>query len=126
MDKVLIHTQNVLLSGALIRYFRERGALEPLRVIERLRIEDIKAQEPKIILLEVTRLSGFTFDERVNLTEHIRQYSNDIKITYMCDEYGDRDIPEKVINAKKQGIIDNFFYESVSGEYIAASVEAMI
>ena len=124
----VIHTQNTLLSGAISKYLRERGELLPQRVIGNSVDEPFlscKSVGAAVLLMEVTHVPPFTIEERRATIAKVKSACPDCKIALLCDENADPETAEKVADLKKIGVIDNFFYSSVSGEYLAAALEAM-
>jgi len=124
----VIHTQNTLLSGAISNYLRERGELIPQRVTENTGNEPFascQSVNAAVLLMEVTRLPPFTFEERKATIAQVKAACPNCRIALLCDENADWNTAEKVADLKKLGIIDNFFYSSVSGEYLAAALAAM-
>lgn len=128
MKVAVLQMQNNLLSGAIAEYLKERGELMPQRVTRRSGDEPLlscKSVNAAILLMEVTRVPPFTIEERKAAIAKIRAACPACRIALLCDENADRDTAEKVADLKKIGVIDNFFYSSVSGEYLAAALESM-
>ena len=124
----VISTQNGLLSGALIKYLGERGE----RLAQRILSSDpdepystCRSLNADILLMEVTRVPHYTLEERMNTIKRIRLDIPKCKIALLCDENADQELAEQVKDAKKNGVIDGFFYTSVSGEYLAAALDSM-
>lgn len=124
----VISTQNGLLSGALVKYLQERGETVPQRVLTPGPGEPLatcRAVGADILLMEVTRLSPYTFAERQETVTQVRSILPACKIALLCDENADRALAEQVKAAKKSGLIDGFFYTSVSGEYLADALDTL-
>jgi len=124
----VLHMQNNLLSGAIAKYLRERGELMPQRVIRNSGDEPLlscRSVSASVLLMEVTRIPPFTIGERRAVIAKVRAACPECRIALLCDENADRDTAEKVADLKKAGVIDNFFYSSVSGDYLAAALESM-
>ena len=49
----------------------------------------------------------------------------DCKIVLLCDENSAPDIARRVMLAKKEGLIDAFFYSSVTAKYLIAALSAL-
>jgi hypothetical protein len=47
------------------------------------------------------------------------------KIVLLCDENSAPDIAREVMIAKKDGLIDAFFYSSVTAKYLIAALSAL-
>ncbi|HZJ56932.1 MAG TPA: hypothetical protein VFD89_01690 [Clostridia bacterium] len=129
MKIVVISMINRLLSGAIIKYLRERGELMPIRVMDCSKKNEpyitCKSHEANILLMEVMKISPFTLEERLKTAAKMKKSLPHCKIVVLCDENADPDMAEKVKEAKKMGFIDSFFYSSVSGEYLAAMLDAL-
>ena len=124
----VISTQNGLLSGALIKYLNERGEIMAQRVLKAGSDEPYAtcfSLNADIVLMEVTRVPNYTLPERMGTIKKLRSDLPECKIALLCDENADRELAEKIKEAKKNGVIDGFFYSSVSGEYLAAALDSM-
>ncbi|MCI6006310.1 MAG: hypothetical protein SOY73_08545 [Blautia sp.] len=124
----VISTQNGLLSGALIKYLNERGEIMAQRILTSDPDEPFStcsSLDADILLMEVTRVPHYTLEERMKTIARIRSELPDCKIALLCDENADQELAEQIKDAKKNGVIDGFFYSSVSGEYLAAALDSM-
>ncbi|MDD7077464.1 MAG: hypothetical protein PUI42_04955 [Lachnospiraceae bacterium] len=124
----IISTQNGLLSGALMKYLEERGEIMPQRILSSDPDEPFKtclSLNADILLMEVTRVPLYTLAERMTTISEVRRKIPKCKIALLCDENADQELAEQVKDAKKNGLIDGFFYSSVSGEYLAAALDSM-
>lgn len=124
----VISTQNGLLSGALAMYLQERGDIIPQRVLKPgpgEPLDTCRAVGADILLMEVTRISPCTFAERSDTVAQVRAVLPNCKIALLCDENADHALAEQVKDAKKCGLIDGFFYTSVSGEYLADALDSL-
>ena len=70
-------------------------------------------------------IAKFTLNRRIETARKVRKALPKCKIALLCDENADPDIAEKVKDAKMMGLIDGFFYSSVTGEYISAALDAL-
>ncbi|MGN0354289.1 MAG: hypothetical protein ACI4EI_04360 [Muricoprocola sp.] len=124
----VISTQNGLLSGALVKYLNERGEIMAQRVLKTGPDEPYAtcfSFNADILLMEVTRVPNYTLPERMSTIKKIRSDLPKCKIALLCDENADHELAEEIKEAKKNGVIDGFFYSSVSGEYLAAALDSM-
>jgi hypothetical protein len=78
-----------------------------------------------IVLLEVAYNPGYTVDERMAAVKSIRSQNPDARILLLCDENSTPELARKVALAKKDGLIDDFLYSSVSESYLTAMLYAM-
>ena len=123
---VVLSTQNTLLSGSIIKYLQERGELLPQRVQDPEKVFDtVEALKAGVLLMEVTRLPQYSLEARLSVVHRLRERELPCKVALLCDENADRETAEKVKDAKKMGLIDCFFYSSVSGEYLAAVLDCL-
>ena len=128
MRIAVISMTNRLLSGAIVKYLQERSELMPMRINDETKgkIYDIcKAHDASVLLMEVTKLPPFTLSERLEAAAVIRRELGTCKIALLCDDKADPDTAERIKEAKKLGLIDNFFYNSVSGEYLSAALDTL-
>lgn len=128
MRIAVINTQNGLLSGAIIKYMQERGEMKTVRVFGDSAEEPLKTCKSilsDVLLMEVTRISPCTFEQRIETISQMRKALPDCKIALICDENADGELAERVKEVCKDGLIDLFFYSSVSGEYLAAMLDVL-
>lgn len=120
---------NRLLSGAIAKYLQERGELLPLKVNDYTKQNEpcatCNSHQADILLMETGPLPFFTLSRRLETAEQVRKNLPHCKIVLLCDEKANPDTAEKVKDAKKMGLIDGFFYSSVSGEYLAAMLDSL-
>lgn len=129
MRVIVISMQNGLLSGAIVKYLRERGEMMPELVTD-LKKEDepyasCKALSAAVLLMDVSKMPHSTLDRRLKVAHQVKEAVPDCKIALLCDDNADPDTAERVKNAKKLGLIDSFFHSSVTGEYLSAALDAL-
>lgn len=78
-----------------------------------------------IALLEVACNPGFTTDERLRQVRTLRSVNDHCRILLLCDENSTPELARKVAMAKKDGLIDDFVYSSVSERYLTAMLHAL-
>lgn len=126
MRYAVISTQNTLLSGAIVKYLRERGEMCPQRVLNPEKVLDtVQSLDADVLLMEVTRLPQFSLETRLEISRAIRQKGRKCKVALLCDDNADHELAEKVKESMKIGLIDMFFYSSVSGEYLSAMLDSL-
>lgn len=129
MRTIVISMQNNLLAGAIVKYLIERGELMPERIQNPNKKDEpylsCEALSADVLLMEISRLPNFTLNRRIETAKKVRQILPECKIALLCDENADPDIAEKAKDAKIMGLIDGFFYSSVTGEYISAALDAL-
>ena len=72
-------------------------------------------------------ICGRATDLKTRLAEAkaVRASTPNCKIVFLCDENSAPDLAREVMQAKKDGLIDNFFYSSVGSRYLVAALTAM-
>lgn len=61
----------------------------------------------------------------MRLCNEVKRQRPDCKILLLVDETDDRALAFRVLQAKKDGRIDNFIYASVSPTYLAAVLDTL-
>lgn len=75
--------------------------------------------------MEVTGYPPWRLEERLRLRNEVKRQRPDCKILLLVDENTDRALAFRVLQAKKDGRIDNFIYASVSPTYLAAVLDTL-
>lgn len=75
--------------------------------------------------MEVTGYPPWRLEERLRLRNEVKRQRPDCKILLLVDENADRALAFRVLQAKKDGRIDNFIYTSVSPTYLAAVLDTL-
>lgn len=55
----------------------------------------------------------------------VKAQNPDCKIVLVVDENAEKKLADKIRQAKKDGLIDNFIYDSVSSTYLSAVIDAL-
>ena len=61
----------------------------------------------------------------MKIRDEVKAYSPDCRIVLVVDENTEKKLADKVRLAKKDGLIDNFIYGSVSATYLSAVIDAL-
>lgn len=75
--------------------------------------------------MEVTGYPPWRLEERLRLRNEVKRQRPDCKILLLIDENANRALAFRVLQAKKDGRIDNFIYASVSPTYLAAVLDTL-
>lgn len=78
-----------------------------------------------VLFMDVTRFGNGSFENRMKTADTVKKSNPNVKICLICDNVSDEELSFKVANAKKMGLIDNFFYQSVPSDYIADVINTM-
>ena len=77
------------------------------------------------LIMEVTGYPPWRLEERLRLRDEIKRQRPGCKVLLLVDENADRALASRVLQAKKDGRIDNFIYASVSPTYLAAILDTL-
>ena len=80
---------------------------------------------PYALLMEVTGYSPWRLEERMIIRNEVKHLTPHCKIVLIVDENAERPLALRVLQAKKNGLIDNFIFGSVSAEYLTAVVDTL-
>ena len=128
MKKIGISIQNGLLAEGIIRMLHENGEFQPFRITSPTKngvVSNCLLQGADILLAEVSYANGATIEGRLSEAKALRAEKSECKIALLCDENSSPEIAKAVMTAKKDGIIDAFFYSSVTAKYLVAALDAI-
>lgn len=80
---------------------------------------------PYALLMEVTGYPPYLLPERLKIRTAIRRYAPGCKIVLVVDENSESELAEQVRKAKKDGLIDQFIYGSISANYLIALIDTL-
>ena len=78
-----------------------------------------------VLIMEVTAYTPWKLEERVNIRNEVKAQNPNCKIVLVVDENTEKKLADKVRQVKKDGLIDNFIYSSVSSTYFSAVIDAL-
>lgn len=81
---------------------------------------------PSIILLEVTTISPYSIDERIDLINSLKKNTPELKVVFVVDEYVSKELTTKVKECKKKAIIDQFVYGSVTSSFLVDLLDSLV
>ena len=129
MKKIVVSIQNGLLAEAVISMLKQSGEFEPYRVSPFGKtgdtVGDCETYAADIALMEVSYGGGTTVEKRQKEVRELRRRVPKCKIVLLCDENSAPDIAREVMLAKRDGLIDNFFYSSVTAKYLLAALSSI-
>ena len=129
MVKILVSIHNGLLAEAMTTMLRESGEFEPFPISVGSRNGDIAKDcemlGAEMVLMEVSYSNGTAVEARLKEVREIRSRRPECKIVLLCDENSAPNIARDVMLAKKDGLIDAFFYSSVTAKYLLAALLAL-
>lgn len=127
MRRVVVDMQNVLFADAVAMalqgfdsdfdVYRSEGPGKTLDMCE--------YTVAQILIMEVTSFAPWRLEDRMEIRERLKGLHPDCKVVLMVDENTDKKLAAKVRRAKKDDLIDNFIYGSVSASYLAAVIDTL-
>lgn len=127
MRRIVIDMQNILFADAIAEALRNFDSdLEPFMSEspdKTLSLCDTVLAN--VLIMEVTTYPSRTLEERLKIRNALKQKHPDCKIVLVVDENTERKLADKVRQAKKDGLVDNFIYGSVSSSYLSAVIDAL-
>lgn len=78
-----------------------------------------------VLIMEVSPYSPLKLEERLSIRDQVKSYSPSCKIVLVVDENAEKKLAGRVRQAKKDGLIDNFIYGSISSTYLSAVIDTL-
>ena len=127
MRRVVIDMQNALFADAIATVLRDFDSdFEVYQSESPVKTSDMCAfTEANILIMEVTAYSSWKLEERMKIRNEVKAQNPGCKIVLVVDENSEKKLADKVRLAKKDGLIDNFIYGSVSSTYLSAVIDAL-
>ena len=119
--------QNALFCNAIADTLRGSGnELDPYTVeLPEKVVDECKWISPYALLMEVTGYTPWKMYERMKIRDEIKRLLPECKIVLIVDENAEKDVAELVKQAKKDNLIDQFIYGSISASYLADIVDTL-
>ena len=127
MKKIVVDMQNFLFADSIATAFKNSDydiavvrAESPRDTIELCRVF-----KPFVLLMEVNAYTPWLLCERMKLRDEVKAVCPDCKIALIVDSNTEKQAAKDIRDAKKNGIIDQFFYGSMTAEYLMDQIYAM-
>lgn len=78
-----------------------------------------------VLIMEVTAYTPLKYEERMKICDEVKNRNPNCKVVLVVDENTEYKLADMVRQAKKDGLIDNFIYGSVSATYLSAVIDAL-
>lgn len=127
MRRIVIDMQNTLFADAVAEALRNFDS----------DLESILSESPdktlslceatlaNVLIMEVTAYTAWCLEERLKLRDALKEAVPYCKTVLVVDENTERRLADMVRQAKKDGLVDNFIYGSVSSSYLSAVIDAL-
>ena len=127
MRRSVVDMQNYLFTDAIARTLRSADSDFDVRRSENPEktAELCSLCQPYALLMEVTGYTPWKLEKRLKIRNEVKQQSPHCKIVLIVDENAEKKLARCVLQAKKDGLIDNFIYGSVSAAYLTAVIDTL-
>ncbi len=127
MRRVVVDLQNFLFADALGDALEEADSDFDVHKVEN---PDDSAELCRLIgayalVMEVTASSPWLLSERLKIRDQVKEQNEDCKIVLLVNENADAGIANEVKQAKKDGLVDQFIYGSISSAYLSALIDTL-
>ena len=121
LKNIVVSIPNTLLSGGLTIYLQREPEFS---VFQEDRLEQLLgtcvAVQADVLLVEVRHYFPYTIGNWLTRCNEIKEKRPCCRIAFIVDENSSPEVAREVRQARSQGLIDVFFYGTVSGEYLTA------
>ncbi len=127
MKKIVVDMQNYLFGDTIATAFRNSDYdIDAVRTESpKDTVELCQVYKPFALVMEVTGYTPWMLCERLKLRDEVKSVCPDCKIALIVDSNTEKQAAKDIRDAKKNGIIDQFFYGSMSAEYLMDQIYAM-
>lgn len=127
MRRVVINMQSFLFGDAIADVLRKEEFDFDVYRIEKPEdiIETCGYVLPYAVLMEVTSYTPWLLKERLKIGDALRRQNPDCKLVLVVDENAEEKLAGEVKQAKKEKLIDQFIYGSISTSYLAALMDTL-
>ena len=127
MQKIVVDMQNYLFADSVAAAFKNSDydidvvrAESPMNTVELCRL-----YKPFVLIMEVTGYTPWLLCERMKLRDKVKTVCPECKIALIVDSNSEKQAARDNRDAKKNGLIDQFFYGSMTAEYLMDQIYAM-
>ena len=127
MRRIVINMQNALFGNAISETLRNSENEFDAYTVDSPEkvVDDCRWMAPYALLMEVTGYTPWKLCERMKIRDAVKQMYPECKIVLIADENAEREIARQVKQAKKDGLIDQFIYGSISAAYLADIMDSL-
>ena len=127
MQKIVVDIQNFLFADSIAAAFRNSDYdIDVVRAeTPNDTVELCQMYKPFVLVMEVTGYTPWLLCDRLRLRDEMKSVCPDCKIALLVDSNTEKQAAKDIRDAKKNGIIDQFFYGSMTSEYLMDQIYAM-
>lgn len=127
MKKIVLDMQSTLYAKNMQRaLMQELKEWQPV-ISERpdLTAELCRLHKPQALLMEVTGYTPWMLRERLAVRDKVRENDPACRIILAVEERADKQLAAEVSAAKRDGLVDEFIFLSMTDKYLPALLEAL-
>ena len=126
LKTIVMCIPNTLLSGGLSKYLQEETGNRIYTEDDTEKLADTCAVvEAEVLLAEARNYAPYRVDDWLKIWQNVKMRQPVCKFALVVDETTFPDTARCVRQARSDGMIDAFFFESVSGEYVTAVIDSL-
>ena len=127
MHKIVVDMQNFLFADSVAMAFKNSDyEIDVVRAESpKDTVELCQVYKPSVLVMEVTGYTPWKICERLRLRDAVKASCPDCKIALIVDSSTEKQAAKDIRDAKKNGLIDQFFYGSMTAEYLLDQIFAM-
>ncbi len=127
MHKIVVDMQNFLFADSVAMAFKNSDyEIDVVRAESpKDTVELCQVYKPSVLVMEVTGYTPWKLCERLRLRDAVKSSCPDCKIALIVDSSTEKQAAKDIRDAKKNGLIDQFFYGSMTAEYLLDQIFAM-
>ena len=127
MRKIVVDMQNFLFADSIATAFRNSDyEIDVVRTESPTdTVKMCKLYKTFALIMEVTSSTPWKFYERMKIRDEVKMACPECKIAFIVDSNTEKQAAKDIRDAKKNGLIDQFFYGSMTAEYLMDQIYAM-
>ena len=127
MRKIVLDMQSYLFADVVAAAFKNSDYdVDVIRAeTPKDTVELCQVYKPFVLVMEVTGYTPWKLCERLKLRDEVKTVCPDCKIALIVDSNTEKQAAKDICEAKKNGIIDQFFYCSMTAEYLMDQIYTM-
>ena len=127
MQKIVVDMQNFLFADAVVNAFKNSDYdIDVVRAESpKDTVELCQVFKPFALVMEVTGYTLCMLCERLKLRNEIKTVCPECKIALIVDSNTEKQAAKDIRDAKKDGLIDQFFHSSMTAEYLMDQIYSM-
>lgn len=127
MKKVMLSIRNSLMLVSITRVLKGTGGflISSIPHDRKEIARECAEASADILLMEAGYEMGTTLDNCLYQVKLLRSFCPKCRVILLCDENSTPEIARRVAQAKRDGLIDDFVYSSVSESYLTAMLYAI-